>query len=693
MTPRSLRFCLVFSAFAGASCARAAELGNAFKVGEVDATSAIVWTRITASTEFNRQGVPFSDEDEAVPAGRLLSEMRYSLMAAHGEARVGYAPKGEPALGRWTPWVPARADRDGTLQFELHGLSAGTAYEVEVQARPPGADRPSAVVRGGFETALAPDQDGPVDFAVVTCHDFIRRDDPANGHFIYRALSRSDPDFLVHAGDVEYYDKPGPYAKNAGLARYKWNRLFALPYQRDFYRSATAYFLKDDHDILMNDAWPGMTYGDLTWDEGLRIFREQTPSGPLPYRTFRWGKHLQIWLMEAREYRSPNDTPDGPGKTLWGETQKRWFFETFAASDATFRIVISPTPILGPDRPRKNDNHANDGFEHEGREIRDFLASQEDAFVICGDRHWQYASVDGMRGIREYGCGAGADAHAGGWREDMRTPGQTFLRIAGGYLQVAIRPSADGVRVHLRHCDVHGNVVNEETLVAQRAGVREETADGGEGGWTALFDRTTADLNAFRLFGVPGAAPERWSIMGEVLTLASRGESPGKRAKEDLILTSRGYRDFELEFDWKAAPGANGGVFYKVVEDPRFDKPWHTGLEYQLLDDEGHVEGRVDTHRAGDLYDLIASETRAARPALSWNRSRLVVKGTRFEHWLNGVRIVAGDTSTPGWAALAARSKYRDLPAFARPVEGLIVLQDHGDRMWFKNIRIREGSP
>jgi alkaline phosphatase D len=277
-------------------------------------------------------------------------------------------------------------------------------------------------------------------------------------------MARVRPDFMVHAGDIEYYDRPHPYAKNAELARYKWNRLFALPFQREFYRSTAAYFMKDDHDILKNDAWPGMTYGDLTWDQGLEIFREQNPTGPLPYRSVRWGRHLQIWLVEGREYRSPNDQEDGPGKTIWGEEQKRWFLQSFANSDATFRVLISPTPIVGPDRPRKRDNHANSGFEHEGREVRDFLATQTNAFVICGDRHWQYASADTARGLREFGCGPGSDSHAGGWSEDMRTPEQTFLRLAGGYLRVSIELAAEGPQARVQHCDVNGKVVNEEIL-------------------------------------------------------------------------------------------------------------------------------------------------------------------------------------------------------------------------------------
>lgn len=668
----------------------AAALGNGFKIGEVTPTSAIVWTRVTASAEPNLDGVTWAKDAEAVPPGLQLADMHYSLPGADGEVRVGYAPSDGSGSMRWTAWTPVRTQRDSTAQFLLDELTPACRYTIEVEARPEAGAAVSARVTGGFATAPASEADVPVSFTVVTCHDFERRDDPENGHRIYPAMARAKPDFMVHAGDVEYYDKPRPYAKNAALARYKWNRLFALPYLKDFYRTNATYFMKDDHDIVMNDASPGVSYGDLTWDEGLAIFHEQTPTGEKPYRTLRWGRHLQVWLVEGREYRSPNDAPDGPDKTIWGAEQKRWFFETFAASDATFRILITPTPILGPDRSRKNDNHANAGFTHEGDEIRAFLAAQEDAFVITGDRHWQYATVSSEYGIREYGCGAGSDAHAGGWRESMRTPEQTFLRIAGGFLRVEIETAESGPRARLQHCDVDGNVVNEEILEPRRPGAGPTAATSSAKGWTVLFDGETDAFERFHLYNLPGAAPERWRVLGKVLSLASREEAPGRREKEDLVVTPRGYTDFELEVDWKASPGANGGIFYRVVEDPAHDKPWHTGLEYQLLDDENHPEGKIDTHRAGDLFDLISGARGLVRPALAWNHSRIVVRGTRIEHWLNGQRVLQADTASPEWRALIGASKYRDLVSFARPVPGHVILQDHGDRLWFKSIRIRE---
>ena len=251
-----------------------------------------------------------------------------------------------------------------------------------------------------------------------------------------------DLDFLVHTGDIVYYDIPRPLATSLPVARFKWNRMFALPFQRTFFSNTSSYFMKDDHDALKNDSWPGQWYGDLTWEEGLAIFREQVPMGEKTYRTIKWGKHLQIWLVEGRDFRSSNTMADGPDKTIWGDAQKKWFYESVQASDATYRILISPTPIVGPDRDGKIDNHANPSFATEGEEIRSFLATQENMYVICGDRHWQYVSKDPETGLVEFSTGPTSDAHAGGFSQSEKSPMHSYLKIKGGFLSVDVSPAS-----------------------------------------------------------------------------------------------------------------------------------------------------------------------------------------------------------------------------------------------------------
>ena len=182
------------------------------------------------------------------------------------------------------------------------------------------------------------------------------------------------------------------------------------------------------------------------------------------YRTFRWGQDVQIWLVEGRDYRSANPDPDGPEKTIWGAEQKAWFKETVEASDATFRILISPTPFVGPDNPDKFDSHATESFGTEARDLRAFLV-EHDMIVICGDRHWQYVSVHNETGLREYATGPASDAHAGGWTQGGASPEHRYLNVIGGFLSVTAERQDGAPTLTLRNHGVDGEVFYEDKLV------------------------------------------------------------------------------------------------------------------------------------------------------------------------------------------------------------------------------------
>ena len=221
--------------------------------------------------------------------------------------------------------------------------------------------------------------------------------------------------------------------------------------------------MKDDHDVLRDDCHPGDTYGTVSFSKGLDIFdKEQFPSDDKKYKTVRWGHDLQFWIMEGRNYRSINHMPDGPEKTIWGKEQKEWLFRTLSESDATFRIVISPTPIICPDRLNKNDNYSNAGFKTEGDEIRDFINQQKNVFLVNGDRHWQYVSQPEGTNLWEFSTGAGADMHAGGWSQEDVRPEHRFLRVKGGFLLGEIIHHNQDTILRFTHCDVDGNPVHVE---------------------------------------------------------------------------------------------------------------------------------------------------------------------------------------------------------------------------------------
>ena len=436
-------------------------MANGIKIGEVDANSAIIWTRLTAHPERNTDGRSFSKlkDPEKQPIYEDLSIMDGSVEGTSGDVRVTYWPQEDKNSKCSTEWHPVYSENDYIHQFQLKDLKPNTSYQLFIE----GKDSESKCeLYGEFRTAPAPHQAQSIRFVVTTCGDYPRRDDRKNGHKIYPQMLALDPDFFVHTGDIEYYDKLGPYAKNIELARFKWNRIYSMPYLRDFHNQVSSYFIKDDHDTVKNDAYPGQNYFDLTWEQGLAIFREQVPMGEKTYRTIRWGKDLQIWLVEGRDFRSPNDMKDGPDKTIWGAKQKQWFFETVQASDATFKVLLSPTPIVGPDRSKKNDNHSNKGFKHEGDELRKFIADQGDMIIVCGDRHWQYATIDPKTGVREFSCGPASDKHANGFSEKSRNDMHRYLRIQGGFLSVDVDSQLS--QITFRHHSVDGSVCYEESF-------------------------------------------------------------------------------------------------------------------------------------------------------------------------------------------------------------------------------------
>jgi len=495
-----IRFVGALVLLAGAAAAQPAGdaadavfLASGVRVGEVSASSAVVWTRTTAEPQ-RRAGEEISGRPVVTLApGVDVSALEGAVPGAAGEVRFTVRPV-QPAISCAAPvsvgvfsacdgaddspsrglvsepfatvlgWFATSSERDFTRQVALQGLVPDTRYLVTVEALPPGGKKVTAIETASFRTAPGPDQRRPVRFAAMTCQYYGRRDRP-DGFRIYPSMAAGRPDFYLSIGDNVYYDNESPRATSVELARYHWQRMFTLPAIASFLRSVPGYWLKDDHDLLRNDSWPGIDPGisaPMTFEEGQAVFVEQMPAPERPYRTVRWGKGLQLWLVEGRDFRSPNDSPDGTDKTIWGTEQWRWLRDSLLASDADWKVLVSPTPIVGPDRSNKADNHANAAFSHEGDAIREWLrANLDDSFlVIVGDRHWQYHSVHPETGLDEFSVGPASDAHAGG------TPGEDpeyhrFHRVGGGFLSVDVDWVGERPRIVLRHRDVSGRVVYE----------------------------------------------------------------------------------------------------------------------------------------------------------------------------------------------------------------------------------------
>lgn len=197
--------------------------------------------------------------------------------------------------------------------------------------------------------------------------------------------------------------------------------------------------------------------------------------------------------------------------------------------------------------------------------------------------------------------------------------------------------------------------------------------------WETLFNGK--DTSAWRSFRGSGFPAKGWVVENGSLRCVSKGGGG------DLV-TREQYQDFELTFDWKVAPGANSGVMYRVREDQ--SAPYMTGPEYQVLDDAKHGDGRNPKTSASALYALIAAnEAKKLKPVGEWNQGRILLVGTQLEHWLNGSRVVAVDLGSAETRDMIAKSKFKDWSGFGRQPSGHICLQDHGDDVWFRNIRIR----
>jgi len=436
--------------------------------GEVTPTSVILQSRLTSSQKLTDGDVP-----------GIAGVARFEL-SEHDDFR---------SLRR-TDWLKADAENDFIIKVKVDGLSPATRYSYRLIY---GADQETVQTgaRCSFRTLQRSDGTDEASFVVVTGMNYMsfhygklkngkrtgvgayQGDDKQLGFPALATIAKMKPDFFVGTGDNVYYDSHDDReAIELKDLRRKWHEQFVQPRFVELFQHVPTYWEKDDHDHRYNDCDCAGNRAPLS-DLGIRTFREQVPivdpldSQARTYRTHRVNRHLQIWLVEGRDYRSPNRMPDGPDKTLWGAEQIVWLKRTLTESDATWKLLISPTPLVGPDDAYKIDNHTNHkGFRHEGREFFDWIKEQrldqKGFHVICGDRHWQYHSVDPM-GIEEFSSGALVDSNSRLGRDPgdpKSTDPDAMIRqlhsqtkASGGFLKVTV--GKDG-SIRFEFFDEHG---------------------------------------------------------------------------------------------------------------------------------------------------------------------------------------------------------------------------------------------
>ncbi|MDP5170098.1 MAG: DUF1080 domain-containing protein [Bacteroidia bacterium] len=196
--------------------------------------------------------------------------------------------------------------------------------------------------------------------------------------------------------------------------------------------------------------------------------------------------------------------------------------------------------------------------------------------------------------------------------------------------------------------------------------------------WTTLFDGT--NLDSWRNYR-QDTISDAWKIEEGVLVMSGPGAGD--------IVTKDEYESFELELEWKISEAGNSGIFFHVAEADSLGAVYATGPEMQILDDERHPDGKLLTRRSGANYDMQPCAVVTVKPVGEWNKVRLIVNNGHVEHWLNDQKVVDYVLGSPEWQAELAKSKFADWSAYGRAGKGHIALQDHGDLVWFRNIRVR----
>ncbi len=237
-----------------------------------------------------------------------------------------------------------------------------------------------------------------------------------------------------------------------------------------------------------------------------------------------------------------------------------------------------------------------------------------------------------------------------------------------GVLPARARPIIAAMRIlALAAALALGTIVNAQTPML--------TASENAAGWKLLFDgKSLAGWRGYKTETVPTG----WRAENGVLIRDGNGGD---------LMTAEQYGDFEMRFDWKITQNGNSGVIYRIATTE--PEPWHTGPEYQILHNAGHADGKNPITSAGSNYAVNPPVKDVTKPLGEWNEGRLIARGNHVEHWLNGVKVVEYEIGSPDWAARVKASKFGKIPPYGLTKRGYIALQDHGNVVHYRNLKIK----
>lgn len=196
-------------------------------------------------------------------------------------------------------------------------------------------------------------------------------------------------------------------------------------------------------------------------------------------------------------------------------------------------------------------------------------------------------------------------------------------------------------------------------------------------------------LDSWHVYNKPGTVGKSWSLKDGVLHLDDSNKKDGKIVDGGNLVFNEEFQNFHLKLEWKISPGGNSGIIFLVNEIPELNEPYDSGPEMQVLDNEGHPDGKIIKHRAGDLYDLISCNKEMVKPVGEWNRAEIILLNNKLDFYLNGTNVVSTTLWNDQWDQMIGGSKFKGWPHFARYKSGKIVLQDHDNAVWYRNLMVK----
>src|SRR5690625_4026310 len=426
-----------------------------------------------------------------------------------------------------------------------------------------------------------------------------------------------------------------------------------------------------------------MIHGEVTHGGIKRVFAERV-NGRLQGAVFRFTQGLEAGINRLAWAEDGSLIVGGVGNPgNWGHQGKHWYglqrlvyndepaFEMLSVSARSNGFEIEFTqPIKEGQNISANDFTIQQWYYEPTKEYggpkNDLRELEVTAFSLSDDRTRASFELDGLK-----------PGHVVYFRitRPFVSEADTSLWTTEAWYTLNAIPENTPVQIN------QSDQINHNQLT------ESEVAEG----WQLLYDGNS--LEGLRSYN-SDTLGERWVIDNGTLHMSGLREGEeGWRTPEgggDAVITPEPVENFELYLEWKISKGGNSGIIYNVKERPELEHAFLTGPEYQILDNARHPDGQIETHRAGDNYDLVASKFVAANPPGEWNRTRLIVDNGHVQHWLNGYKVVEIEMWSDEWNELIANSKFADWEHFAKSPGGIIVLQDHADKVWFRNMKLKE---